>query len=88
MKHTIIIIIALMLAAKDDAKPSDIFWNDLKIHSFHLKISETEWNAMKALDPHKPQPTWESSDSSRPFALEEGHGLERANRKFCLNPQP
>ena len=57
MKHTIIIIIALMLAAKDDAKPSDIFWNDLKIHSFHLKISETEWNAMKALDPHKPQPT-------------------------------
>ena len=57
MKHTIIIIIALMLAAKDDAKPSDIFWNDLKIHSFHLKISETEWDAMKALDPHKPQPT-------------------------------
>ena len=77
MKHTIIIIIALMLAAKDDAKPSDIFWNDLKIHSFHLKISETEWNAMKALDPHKPQPTTDKLKKNNIKLIRKSHFLPK-----------
>ena len=46
-------IAAVVLVSADEAEPSDVFWNDLKIHRFHLEMSEAEWEAMKALDPHK-----------------------------------
>ena len=53
MKHILITTAALVLISADEAEPSDVFWNDLKIHRFHLEMSEAEWEAMKALDPHK-----------------------------------
>ena len=54
MKHLLLTTIAAMLlVSADEAEPSDVFWNDLKIHRFHLEMSEAEWEAMKALDPHK-----------------------------------
>ncbi len=46
-------IAAVVLVSADEAEPSDVFWNDLKVHRFHLEMSEAEWEAMKALDPHK-----------------------------------
>ena len=46
-------IAAVVLVGADEAEPSDVFWNDLKVHRFHLEMSEAEWEAMKALDPHK-----------------------------------
>ena len=54
MKHLLLTTIAaVVLVSADEAEPSDVFWNDLKIHRFHLEMSEAEWEAMKALDPHK-----------------------------------
>ena len=54
MKHLIITTIAaVVLVSTDEAESSDVFWNDLKVHRFHLEMSEAEWEAMKALDPHK-----------------------------------
>ena len=54
MKHLLITTIAaVVLVSADEAEPSDVFWNDLKVHRFHLEMSEAEWEAMKALDPHK-----------------------------------
>ena len=46
-------IAAVVLVSADEAEPSDVFWNDLKVHRFDLEMSEAEWEAMKALDPHK-----------------------------------
>jgi len=46
-------IAAVVLVSTGEAEPSDVFWNDLKVHRFHLEMSEAEWEAMKALDPHK-----------------------------------
>ena len=54
MKHLLLITItAVVLVSTDEAESSDVFWNDLKVHRFHLEMSEAEWEAMKALDPHK-----------------------------------
>ena len=54
MKHLLLTTIAaVVLVSADEAEPSDVFWNDLKVHRFHLEMSEAEWEAMKALDPHK-----------------------------------
>ena len=53
MKHILITIAALVLISADEAEPSDVFWNNLKIHRFHLEMTEAEWGAMKALDPNK-----------------------------------
>ena len=53
MKHILITTAAFVLISADEAEPSDVFWNDLKIQRFHLEMSEAEWEAMKALDPHK-----------------------------------
>ena len=54
MKHLLLTTIgAVVLVSPDEAEPSDVFWNDLKVHRFHLEMSEAEWEAMKALDPHK-----------------------------------
>ena len=54
MKHLLLTTIgAVVLVSPDEAEPSGVFWNDLKVHSFHLEMSEAEWEAMKALDPHK-----------------------------------
>ena len=54
MKHLLLTTIAaVVLVSADEAEPSDVFWNDFKIHRFHLEMSEAEWEAMKALDPHK-----------------------------------
>ena len=53
MKHILITIAALVLISADEAEPSDVFWNNLKIHRFHLEMTEAEWGAMKALDPSK-----------------------------------
>ena len=54
MKHLLLTTIgAVVLVSPDEAEPSGVFWNDLKVHRFHLEMSEAEWEAMKALDPHK-----------------------------------
>ena len=54
MKHLLLTTIAaVVLVSTDEAESSDVFWNDLKVHRFHLEMSEAEWEAMKALDPHK-----------------------------------
>ena len=54
MKHLLLTTIAaVVLVSTGEAEPSDVFWNDLKVHRFHLEMSEAEWEAMKALDPHK-----------------------------------
>ena len=54
MKHLLLTTIAaVVLVSADETDPSNIFWNDLKIHRFHLEMSEVEWGAIKALDPHK-----------------------------------
>ena len=54
MKHLLLTVIAaVVLVIADETEPSNIFWNDLKIHRFHLEVSEAEWGGMKALDPHK-----------------------------------
>jgi len=54
MKHLLLATIAaVVLVSADEAESSDVFWNDLKVHRFHLEMSEAEWEAMKALDPHK-----------------------------------
>ena len=54
MKHMLLTTIAaVVLVSTGEAEPSDVFWNDLKVHRFHLEMSEAEWEAMKALDPHK-----------------------------------
>ena len=54
MKHLLLTTIAaVVLVSADEAEPSDVFWNDLKVHRFDLEMSEAEWEAMKALDPHK-----------------------------------
>ena len=54
MKHLLLTVIAaVVLVSADETEPSNIFWNDLKIHRFHLEMSEAEWGGMKALDPHK-----------------------------------
>ena len=54
MKHLLITIItAVRLVSAAEAQPSNAFWNDSKIHRFHLEMSEAEWEAMKALDTRK-----------------------------------
>ena len=54
MTHLLLTTIAaVVLVSTDEAESSDGFWNDLKVHRFHLEMSEAEWEAMKALDPHK-----------------------------------
>ena len=56
MKQILITIASVLLANAGKTMPLDIFWDDLKIHKFHLEMSEAEWQAMEALDLHKGLP--------------------------------
>ena len=56
MKFILITFAAVLLVNAEEADPLDQFWNDLKIHRFHLEMAESEWEAMKALDPRKELP--------------------------------
>ncbi len=69
MKFILITFAAVLLVNAEEADPLDQFWNDLKIHRFHLEMAESEWEAMKALDPRKELPN--------PERLKKNNGEQR-----------
>ncbi|MZH03196.1 MAG: hypothetical protein F3745_07340 [Nitrospinae bacterium] len=61
LKYTLFTFVTVLLVSEIEAYSSNRFWDDSKVHRVHLEISNTEWEAMKALDPKKKVPSAERS---------------------------